>query len=751
MAIPPVDRDAILRALQEFDQSWRGRKRFSDWEDSAAQKWALESDGKRYPPKQIVSIATGAPVSSFSGGPETNSYLQARSFTIVPLRDDELRRTFGAVLEKYPTLRTTETFGGNGTAADLFGRSGRILASWLTPEQAEHVHVVTSYGKGNWARVPWISLLDDRETHTTQAGTYVVYLFCEDGRGVYVKLAQGVTEVRKGRGIREAAALLEERAAALRASCAELAKHGFDLSGKSDLGSKGQLGRLYEASTIAAKFYSRAELPSDEEMRSDLQLLLEQYATLVSQKAPGETPQKDLRKLALVGTDRDIDSLLRRVNSALAANGAWASWWSFPIKEEAKARLKTPFWLYLNQGDGELAARLRVDAFQTSRGLEGIETPWPDLTEAEWKGRTRAGDQQSQVFKTWFRVTGVERFTPVRPLSDLEPAIGLSKPGRLAMQNGFGYAIDEDELVDEIEEQMVPTPPAVVPAPVLPIEWLVERTGLRRELLQEVTEALMGASPQILLAGPPGTSKTWLAQQLALFVTRNRPELTRFVQFHPNYSYESFMEGLRPVTKPGGIAFELTPGVVVDLVRTMHAHGVMGNPEAEHVIVIDEANRANLPRVLGELMFLFEYRDKSVHLQYSGDFALPTNLRFIGTMNTADRSIRAIDVALRRRFDVFELGPDPELLGRHYAANESLLIPSLTRGFAELNAALQAQLDRHHTIGHAFFMRTRMDASTLRSVWVRRVFPLIEEFFFDQPEIAKEFSLERFWPEVANA
>ena len=170
--------------------------------------------------------------------------------------------------------------------------------------------------------------------------------------------------------------------------------------------------------------------------------------------------------------------------------------------------------------------------------------------------------------------------------------------------------------------------------------------------------------------------------------------------------------------------------------------------ENEYVIVIDEANRANLPRVLGELMFLFEYRGEVVHLQYSGPFSLPKNLRFIATMNTADRSIRAIDIALRRRFDVFELGPDPNVLKQYHEKYGGLEVLDLVDGFIALNEALVQTLDKHHTIGHAFFMKPHMSPAQLKSIWVRKVFPLIEEFFFDQPELAAEFSCVRFWPSL---
>jgi 5-methylcytosine-specific restriction protein B len=181
----------------------------------------------------------------------------------------------------------------------------------------------------------------------------------------------------------------------------------------------------------------------------------------------------------------------------------------------------------------------------------------------------------------------------------------------------------------------------------------------------------------------------------------------------------------------------------------MESAGLKNRQGEDFVVVIDEANRANLPRVLGELMFLFEYRNEPVRLQYSGEFELPENLRFIATMNTADRSIRSIDVALRRRFEVFELAPDPHILDRHYA-NGRHAVPGLVDGFRLLNETLTFHLDRHHTIGHALLMRERLDGRVLTQIWQRKIFPLVEEFFFDQPELIKEFTLERFWPAAAD-
>ena len=160
-------------------------------------------------------------------------------------------------------------------------------------------------------------------------------------------------------------------------------------------------------------------------------------------------------------------------------------------------------------------------------------------------------------------------------------------------------------------------------------------------------------------------------------------------------------------------------------------------------------NRANLSKVLGELMYLFEYRDQPVDLPFTKAFRLPPNLAFIGTMNTADRSIRSLDIALRRRFHVFECPADVEILRRYYESHENA-VTSLFDGFVQLNDRLTEVLDRHHAIGHTFFMHTQMTADTLWRTWRHKVFPLLEEYFFDQAEEAQKFDATQLWPELAE-
>jgi 5-methylcytosine-specific restriction protein B len=231
-----------------------------------------------------------------------------------------------------------------------------------------------------------------------------------------------------------------------------------------------------------------------------------------------------------------------------------------------------------------------------------------------------------------------------------------------------------------------------------------------------------------------------VAKHLARYVTQDNPLAYRILQFHPSYGYEEFIEGLRPEPAGDGLTFKRVDGAVLRMVNQ-----IADATDQKHVLILDEMNRANLPRVFGELMYLLEYRDEPVDLLYTQDFELPNSLLLIGSMNTADRSIRSLDIALRRRFEVFECSPSVDILGRYYAAR-TCQVEDLGEGFLKLNDRLTDLLDRHHTIGHSFFMANPMTPARLRATWRRQLQPLLEEYFFDQPALAATFHLEEFWP-----
>jgi hypothetical protein len=246
---------------------------------------------------------------------------------------------------------------------------------------------------------------------------------------------------------------------------------------------------------------------------------------------------------------------------------------------------------------------------------------------------------------------------------------------------------------------------------------------------------------QVILTGPPGTGKTWVAMQVVRYLTNADESRFRVVQLHPSYSYEQFVEGLRPVAVDGAISFKPVNGVLLDV-----ASQCRGEREP-YFLVMDEMNRANLARVLGELLYLFEYRQEKIDLPYTKNFTLPDNLYFIGTMNTADRSIRSIDAALRRRVEIFECLPSRAILEKYYDSNTNQ-VPDLFDGFERLNTVLEDMLDRHHTVGQTFFMAPVFSPAALRIAWRRKIRPLIEEYLFDRTAELKLFEIEAFWPSM---
>ena len=164
---------------------------------------------------------------------------------------------------------------------------------------------------------------------------------------------------------------------------------------------------------------------------------------------------------------------------------------------------------------------------------------------------------------------------------------------------------------------------------------------------------------QAIIYGPPGTGKTFIAEKLALHLIGGGDGFQEVVQFHPAYAYEDFVQGIRPKARPdGSLDYPVVPGRFLDFCdRSRSCQG-------RCVLVIDEINRANLSQVFGELMYLLEYRNREVPLASGGMFQIPENVRLIGTMNTADRSIALVDHALRRRFAFLALYPNYEVLSK---------------------------------------------------------------------------------------
>jgi 5-methylcytosine-specific restriction protein B len=235
----------------------------------------------------------------------------------------------------------------------------------------------------------------------------------------------------------------------------------------------------------------------------------------------------------------------------------------------------------------------------------------------------------------------------------------------------------------------------------------------------------------IVLQGPPGTGKTFVAERLARAIVSETQGFVETVQFHPSYAYEDFMEGIRPEVVEGQLTFNIRSGRFLDFCKEAARRG-----DAPCVMLIDEVNRGNLSRVFGELMYLLEYRDKSIPLSASGrDFHVPQNVFIIGTMNTADRSIALVDHALRRRFSFIYLGPNYDVLEAHLSEHD-LPVKNLIQALQQVNSAIN---DRNYEIGISFFLA---DGARIKQnlpvIWEGEIEPYLEEYFYDQPDKVDE-------------
>jgi 5-methylcytosine-specific restriction enzyme B len=308
----------------------------------------------------------------------------------------------------------------------------------------------------------------------------------------------------------------------------------------------------------------------------------------------------------------------------------------------------------------------------------------------------------------------------------------LSSAHIIQSPHGTSFRVGDEEwsaiqrLLDDVEDGPF--------GPGSELPNIADDTGIA---LAELERWLRGIERrgQAILYGPRGTGKTYVARRLAEHLAADGDGIVELVQFHPAYTYEDFIQGLRPVpTATGGLSYEIREGRFQSFARRAAARS------GTSVLIVDEINRASLARVFGELMYLLEYRGETIPLATGGELAIPSNVRILATMNTADRSIALVDHALRRRFAFLPLRPQFGILRKYHAGRSGAsLVEPLVSVLRRLHTAIG---DPNLHLGISYFLVPDLERD-LEDIWRTEIEPYLEELFFDHQDPLGEFNWSR--------
>jgi len=630
------------------------------------------------------------------------------------------------------------------------------LKSFPALKARPNFKVQWSLGKGNWASIPWIAIINPQVAKSPTTGLFCVFLISTDLSRIYLALSQGTSDILSQSGQSEGNTILQERSDKYRNHASLLKDVGFTLASDMDLGIDKSRAKSYRSGTIAFVELEVARFPTDEILDGQLNELFKVYDDLSSRfqtdfktppQSPGlkdafgeifevEAPKQvwvwapgeravhwnDLYENSLVAIGWDELGDLTQYSNIRELNDAIVRTYSNGDNPSNSVKACEDFLHRMRPGD-IVYAKKGIDTV-VGRGVvvgeyihEPARTVLKNIRRITW---THHGEWKLDGYSL--------------PLKTLTNWTDNSNVSAL------------DNLVTGGEPEVLRLPP--VERQPFSIDDALEGLLIDRDKFERILK-LWSQKRNLILQGAPGVGKSFTAKRLAhALIGFKDPNLVKTVQFHQSYTYEDFVQGYRPNTNGG---FSLHDGVFVDFCRR-----AIEDPDERYVFIIDEINRGNLSKILGELMLLVEsdkrgpeWAVKLAHADGADDrFYVPGNVYILGMMNTADRSLAVVDYALRRRFIFFTQEP-----AFHHAnfANTLIgkgalpdLVERIRQRLLHLNgmiAADTANLGPGFCVGHSFFMGDDsgriLDENWFLEVIDTEIAPLLSEYWFDRPDTAK--------------